>query len=136
MLLSKVKRLKQVWLFLKVAEAISRAKRSKSSQRGSHSCARSGDRVQEFTSGIAHLICSCEIVAFARENSLALVVGEKTAGRLLSAISAKVGRGYRLAFPTGRTTHGKAQFSKALRSSQTEALHSIGAKLVAATTPN
>jgi carboxyl-terminal processing protease len=41
------------------------------------------------------------IVAFARENSLALIVGEKTAGRLLSATSAKVGHGYRLAFPTG-----------------------------------
>jgi C-terminal processing protease CtpA/Prc len=41
------------------------------------------------------------IVAFARENSLAIIVGEKTAGRLLSATSAKVGYGYRLAFPTG-----------------------------------
>jgi carboxyl-terminal processing protease len=41
------------------------------------------------------------IVAFARENSLALIVGERTAGRLLSATSAKVGHGYRLAFPTG-----------------------------------
>jgi C-terminal processing protease CtpA/Prc len=41
------------------------------------------------------------IVAFARENSLATIVGEKTAGRLLSATSAKVGHGYRLAFPTG-----------------------------------
>ncbi len=41
------------------------------------------------------------IVAFARENSLAVIVGEKTAGRLLSATSAKVGYGYRLAFPTG-----------------------------------
>jgi carboxyl-terminal processing protease len=41
------------------------------------------------------------IVAFARENSLATIVGEKTAGRLLSATSAKVGHGFRLAFPTG-----------------------------------
>ncbi len=41
------------------------------------------------------------IVAFARENSLAIIVGEKTAGRLLSATSAKVGHGYRLALPTG-----------------------------------
>jgi carboxyl-terminal processing protease len=41
------------------------------------------------------------IVAFARENSLAIIVDEKTAGRLLSATSAKVGHGYRLAFPTG-----------------------------------
>ena len=41
------------------------------------------------------------IVAFARENSLATIVGEKTAGRLLSATSVKVGNGFRLALPTG-----------------------------------
>src|SRR5271169_5252392 len=41
------------------------------------------------------------IVAFARENNLATIVGEKTAGRLLSATSAKVGQGFRLALPTG-----------------------------------
>ena len=41
------------------------------------------------------------IVAFARENGLATIVGEKTAGRLLSATSVKVGHGYRLALPTG-----------------------------------
>jgi len=41
------------------------------------------------------------IVAFARENNLATVVGEKTAGRLLSATSVKVGNGFRLALPTG-----------------------------------
>jgi C-terminal processing protease CtpA/Prc len=41
------------------------------------------------------------IVAFARENNLATIVGEKTAGRLLSATSVKVGAGYRLALPTG-----------------------------------
>lgn len=41
------------------------------------------------------------IVAFARENNLATIIGEKTAGRLLSATSVKVGRGYRLALPTG-----------------------------------
>lgn len=41
------------------------------------------------------------IVAFARENNLATVVGEKTAGRLLSATSVKVGHGFRLALPTG-----------------------------------
>jgi C-terminal processing protease CtpA/Prc len=41
------------------------------------------------------------IVAFARENSLATVVGENTAGRLLSATSVKVGKGFRLALPTG-----------------------------------
>ena len=41
------------------------------------------------------------IVAFARENNLAKVVGEKTAGKLLSATSVKVGQGFRLALPTG-----------------------------------
>jgi carboxyl-terminal processing protease len=41
------------------------------------------------------------IVAFARENDLAKIVGEKTAGRLVSATSVKVGHGFRLALPTG-----------------------------------
>jgi C-terminal processing protease CtpA/Prc len=41
------------------------------------------------------------IIAFARENQLATIVGEKTAGRLLSATSVKVGNGFRLAVPTG-----------------------------------
>ena len=41
------------------------------------------------------------IVAFAQENKLATIVGEKTAGRLLSATSVKVGNGFRLALPTG-----------------------------------
>ncbi|MDQ2844269.1 MAG: S41 family peptidase, partial [Acidobacteriota bacterium] len=41
------------------------------------------------------------IVAFAQENNLAKIVGEKTAGRLLSATSVKVGHGFRLALPTG-----------------------------------
>ena len=41
------------------------------------------------------------IVAFARENNLARIVGEKTAGKLLSATSLKVGHGFRLALPTG-----------------------------------
>jgi len=41
------------------------------------------------------------IVAFARENNLATIIGEKTAGRLLSATSIKVGKGFRLALPTG-----------------------------------
>lgn len=41
------------------------------------------------------------IVAFARENRLATILGEKTAGRLLSATSVKVGNGFRLALPTG-----------------------------------
>jgi len=41
------------------------------------------------------------IVAFARENNLARIIGEKTAGKLLSATSVKVGHGFRLALPTG-----------------------------------
>lgn len=41
------------------------------------------------------------IVAFAKENHLATIIGESTAGRLLSATSVKVGHGYRLALPTG-----------------------------------
>jgi C-terminal processing protease CtpA/Prc len=41
------------------------------------------------------------IVAFARENNLANIIGEKTAGKLLSATSVKVGSGFRLALPTG-----------------------------------
>ena len=41
------------------------------------------------------------IVAFAQENNLARIIGEKTAGRLLSATSVKVGQGFRLALPTG-----------------------------------
>lgn len=41
------------------------------------------------------------IVAFARENGLATIIGETTAGRLLSATSVKVGNGFRLALPTG-----------------------------------
>jgi C-terminal processing protease CtpA/Prc len=41
------------------------------------------------------------IVAFAHENNLARIVGENTAGRLLSATSVKVGQGFRLALPTG-----------------------------------
>jgi C-terminal processing protease CtpA/Prc len=50
------------------------------------------------------------IVAFARENNLATIIGEKTAGRLLSATSVKVGNGFRLALPTGsfRTWKGLA----------------------------
>ena len=41
------------------------------------------------------------IVAFARENGLATIIGERTAGKLLSATSMKVGKGFRLALPTG-----------------------------------
>lgn len=41
------------------------------------------------------------IVAFARENNLARIVGENTAGRLLSDTSVEVSQGFRLALPTG-----------------------------------
>ncbi len=41
------------------------------------------------------------IVAFARENNLSTIIGERTAGRLLSSTSIKVGKGFRLALPTG-----------------------------------
>jgi hypothetical protein len=62
---------------------------------------------KEFHGGIIllvdrHTASAAEmIVAFARENNLARIVGEKTAGRLLSATSVKMGHGYRLALPTG-----------------------------------
>lgn len=49
-----------------------------------------------------HTASAAEMVTmFAKENRLAKLVGEKTAGRLLSATSAKVGHGFRLALPTG-----------------------------------
>lgn len=49
-----------------------------------------------------HTASAAEMVTiFAKENKLATVVGEKTAGRLLSATSVKVGHGFRLALPTG-----------------------------------
>lgn len=49
-----------------------------------------------------HTASAAEMVTiFAKENKLAAVMGEKTAGRLLSATSAKVGHGFRLALPTG-----------------------------------
>jgi C-terminal processing protease CtpA/Prc len=49
-----------------------------------------------------HTASAAEMVAiFAKENKLATIVGEKTAGRLLSATSVKVGYGFRLALPTG-----------------------------------
>jgi carboxyl-terminal processing protease len=56
-----------------------------------------------------HTASAAEMVAvFAKENKLAAIVGEKTAGRLLSATSVKVGQGFRLALPTGAyyTWHG------------------------------
>jgi C-terminal processing protease CtpA/Prc len=49
-----------------------------------------------------HTASAAEMVTiFAKENRLATVIGEKTAGRLLSATSVKVGHGFRLALPTG-----------------------------------
>jgi carboxyl-terminal processing protease len=49
-----------------------------------------------------HTASAAEMVTiFAKENDLATIVGEKTAGRLLSATSVKVGHGFRLALPTG-----------------------------------
>src|SRR6185312_9997060 len=39
------------------------------------------------------------IVAFARENQLAKIIGDRTAGRLFSATSVKVGNGFRLPLP-------------------------------------
>lgn len=63
--------------------------------------------VKPFHGGIAllvnrHTASAAEmIVAFAKENNLAAIIGEKTAGRLLSATSVKVGKGFRLALPTG-----------------------------------
>ena len=49
-----------------------------------------------------HTASAAEMVTiFAKENKLATIVGEKTAGRLLSATSVKVGHGFQLAFPTG-----------------------------------
>src|SRR5207249_1151769 len=49
-----------------------------------------------------HTASAAEMVTiFAKENRLATIVGEKTAGRLLSATSVKLGHGFRLALPTG-----------------------------------
>jgi C-terminal processing protease CtpA/Prc len=49
-----------------------------------------------------HTASAAEMVTvFAKENRLATIVGERTAGRLLSATSVKVGHGFRLALPTG-----------------------------------
>jgi carboxyl-terminal processing protease len=39
------------------------------------------------------------IAAFAAENKLAMMVGERTAGRVVGANSFKVGYGYRVALP-------------------------------------
>jgi C-terminal processing protease CtpA/Prc len=49
-----------------------------------------------------HTASAAEIVAaFAQENSLAMIVGAKTAGRLLSGTAFKVERGYLLGLPVG-----------------------------------
>jgi C-terminal processing protease CtpA/Prc len=50
------------------------------------------------------------VTIFAKENKLATIAGEKTAGRLLSAPSVKVGHGFQSALPTGAyyTWHGTA----------------------------
>ena len=49
-----------------------------------------------------HTASAAEMVTiFAKENKLATILGEKTAGRLLSATSVKVGHGFRLALPIG-----------------------------------
>jgi carboxyl-terminal processing protease len=49
-----------------------------------------------------HTASAAEIVAaFAQENSLAMIVGTKTAGRLLSGTAFKVGHGYLLGLPVG-----------------------------------
>ena len=49
-----------------------------------------------------HTASAAEMVAiFAKENKLATLIGEKTAGRLLSATAVEVGHGFRLALPVG-----------------------------------
>jgi carboxyl-terminal processing protease len=50
------------------------------------------------------------------ENHLATIIGEKTAGRLLSATSLKVGKGFRLALPAGvyRTWSGSIYKGKSI----------------------
>ena len=58
--------------------------------------------VDRHTASVAEMI-----VAFSRENHLARIVGEKTAGQLLSATAVNVGHGFLLALPTGRITAGK-----------------------------
>jgi carboxyl-terminal processing protease len=50
--------------------------------------------VNEHTTGAAEMV-----TLFAKENSLATIVGIKTPGRLISRTGTKVGAGYRLVFP-------------------------------------
>ena len=49
------------------------------------------------------------VAAFAAENALAIIVGTKTAGRLMAASAFKVGFGYRVALPIAayKTWQGK-----------------------------
>jgi C-terminal processing protease CtpA/Prc len=50
--------------------------------------------VNEHTTGAAETV-----TLFAKENSLATIVGTKTLGRLISRTGTKVGAGYQLIFP-------------------------------------
>jgi carboxyl-terminal processing protease len=50
--------------------------------------------VNEHTTGAAEMV-----TLFAKENSLATIVGTTTPGRLISRAGTKVGTGYRLVFP-------------------------------------
>jgi C-terminal processing protease CtpA/Prc len=50
--------------------------------------------VNEHTTGAAEMV-----TLFAKENSLATIVGAKTPGRLISRTGTKVGAGYQLVFP-------------------------------------
>jgi carboxyl-terminal processing protease len=63
------------------------------------------------------------IVEFARENQFAAIVGEKTAGRLLSATSVKVGSGFRLALPTGAYHTWKGSILEGTPISPDELIH-------------
>jgi carboxyl-terminal processing protease len=74
-----------------------------------------------------HTASAAEMVTiFAKENKFATIVGEKTAGRLLSATSVKVGYGFRLALPTALTTRGTALLLRAARLNLMLSANSIG----------
>jgi hypothetical protein len=79
--------------------------------------------VNRHTASVAELIG-----AFAREDRLPTIIGEKTAKRLLSATSVKVGNGFRLALPNGAycITHGRDESLKERPSNLTNGWHSIG----------
>lgn len=66
------------------------------------------------------------IVAFVRENKLAMIVGERTAGPLLSATSVKSEKVIGWPCPLGPITRGKDQFLKGNPSSRTRLLNSTG----------